>query len=204
LRQQREDKDLNEAAQDADDKGIAAYRNGDFAAAIKYFTDALSYEPDDADIKQNLALAQQHLNEAQNAAAASASARALKAAAQDKGITGDNETISAQARKGFDDAGRDAGTLTTSPSYAGSGGGRDPVVPAAKRNAAIDAMEKTRAADRKKIAALKAEMKTLDPKTEPVKISKIKNDISTAESDVQYQNFSINDALEKPSVKSAP
>jgi hypothetical protein len=47
-------------------------------------------------------------------------------------------------------------------------------------------------------------MKTLDPKTEPVKISKIKNDISTAESDVQYQNFSINDALEKPSVKSAP
>jgi tetratricopeptide (TPR) repeat protein len=203
LRQQREEKDLNEAAQDADDKGIAAYRNGDFAAAIRYFTEALSYEPDDGDIKQNLALAQQHLAEAQNAAAASASARALKAAAQDKGTTGDNETISGQARKGFDNAGRDAGTLTTSPSYAGSGGGRDPVVPAAKRNAAIDAMEKARATDRKKIAALKAEMKTLDPKTDPVKIGKIKNDISTAESDAQYQNFSINDALEKPSVKSA-
>jgi tetratricopeptide (TPR) repeat protein len=62
LRQRREAGDLDEAAQDADDRGIAAYQKGDYAGAVRNLTEALSYAPDDPDIKHNLERAQQALN----------------------------------------------------------------------------------------------------------------------------------------------
>ncbi len=50
IRKQREAKDLNEAAEDANDKGVDFYKRGDWANAAKYFREALEYDPDNSDI----------------------------------------------------------------------------------------------------------------------------------------------------------
>lgn len=59
LRRMRESKDLKEAAQDANDKGAECYKKRDWACAIRYFKEALDYDPDDADATYNLEKAQQ-------------------------------------------------------------------------------------------------------------------------------------------------
>jgi tetratricopeptide (TPR) repeat protein len=200
LSQQRDAKDLDEAAQDDIDKGDDAYKAGDYANAVKYFTHALSYEPDSDVAQENLRLAQLHLNQA---AAAAAAAQQLSAM-QESAPSADTEVQSNQARTGFDTAGAHGNALTTPSAHEGSGNARDPVVPPGKQSAAIRTMERSRAKDRQKIAILKAELKKLDPSTDSVKISTIKQEVSTAKSDVQYQNFSIDAELQKPPAAPKP
>jgi len=200
LNQQRDAKDLDEAAQDDIDKGDDAYKAGDYANAVKYFTHALGYEPDSDVAQENLRLAQLHLNQA---AAAAAAARQLSAM-QEPAPSADGEVQSNHARAGFDTAGAHGNALTTSSTHETPGNARDPVVPAARQSAAIRIMERARARDRQKISILKAELKKLDPSTESVKISTIKQEVSTAKSDVQYQNFSINEELRKPPAAPKP
>ena len=194
LNQDRDAKDLDEAAQDDIDKGDEAYKAGDYAGAVKYFTHALSYEPDSDVAQENLRLAQLHLNQA---AAATAPARQLDAL-QTPAPPVAAEPSSEHARAGFDTAGAVGSALTTSPVHRGLSNAHDPVVPPERRSATILTMERKRARDRKKMAILKAEMKKLDPKTDSVTISKIKQQVSTAKSDVVYQNFSIETELQKP------
>jgi hypothetical protein len=64
LKRQREAKDLNEAADDANDKGVDFYNKGDWENAIKYFREALEYNPDNQDYRNNLQRAQQKANDA--------------------------------------------------------------------------------------------------------------------------------------------
>ena len=194
LNQQRDAKDLDEAAQDDIDKGDDAYKAGDYAGAVKYFTHALSYEPDSDVAQENLRLAQLHLNQV---AAAAAAARQLTAI-QEPAPSPDIEAQSNHARTGFDTAGGHGNAMTTSSVHEASADARDPVVPIGRQSAAIRTMERARTRDRQKIAVLKAELKKLDPKTDSVRISTIKQQVSTAKSDVQYQNFSIDAELQKP------
>lgn len=200
LNQQRDAKDLDEAAQDDIDKGDDAYKAGDYANAVKYFTHALSYEPDSDVAQENLRLAQEHLNQA---AAATAAARQLDALQKPAASAG-AEDQSEHVRAGFDTAGAHGNALPTSSAHETSGNAHDPIVPAARQSAAIRTMERERTRDRQKIAILKAELKKLDPKTDSVKISTIKQQVSTATSDVQYQNFSIDAELKKPPTEAKP
>jgi hypothetical protein len=68
LQRRAEEKDLAEAADDAEDRGERAYRNGDWAGAISDFKEALSYAPDDPVIATNLNIAISKWRDVQDAA----------------------------------------------------------------------------------------------------------------------------------------
>lgn len=65
LKRQRDEKDLSEAADDANDKGVEFYNKGDWGNAIKYFREAFEYSPDNQDYRNNLQRAQQRASEAE-------------------------------------------------------------------------------------------------------------------------------------------
>ena len=54
LKRMREEKDSKEAAEYANDKGIECYKKRDWNCAIKYFKEALDYNPDNDDADYNL------------------------------------------------------------------------------------------------------------------------------------------------------
>lgn len=54
LRKKREEKDLREASDDAVDKGVDCYKKRDWTCAIKWFREALEYDPDNDDATYNL------------------------------------------------------------------------------------------------------------------------------------------------------
>lgn len=54
LRKNRETKDLKEAADDANDKGLDCYKKRDWNCAIRYFIEALDYDPENDDASYNL------------------------------------------------------------------------------------------------------------------------------------------------------
>lgn len=54
LRKNREAKDLKEASEDANDKGIDCYKRKDWNCAIKYFSEALDYDEENGDANDNL------------------------------------------------------------------------------------------------------------------------------------------------------
>ncbi len=67
LKKRREEKDLKEASEDANDKGIDCYNKKDWNCAIKWFKESLDYEPDNEDAQYNLKASQQQ-SELQQAA----------------------------------------------------------------------------------------------------------------------------------------
>ena len=54
LKRMREEKDSKEAAEYANDKGIDCYKKRDWNCAVKYFREALDYDPDNGDAAYNL------------------------------------------------------------------------------------------------------------------------------------------------------
>ena len=54
LRKNRDAKDLKEASEDANDKGIDCYKRKDWNCAIKYFSEALDYDEENGDANDNL------------------------------------------------------------------------------------------------------------------------------------------------------
>lgn len=192
LRRAKDAKDLDEAAQDAEDKAIAAARRNDYAAAVRYLKEALSYNPDDDHVKQNLQRAEQRLAETE-------AARQLKTTEHHSttAVPLNDDPASAAARKGFDEGGVSAGTIAVPESPASAVQRGDPVVPESQRTPQITAMESERGDLRKNIATFETERSKLDPKTDAVKISEIKQKQSDAESKVHYLNFSIKTALTK-------
>lgn len=197
-RQQKEAKDSREASDDANDKGVEYYNRGDWQNAAKYFREALGYSPDDPDIRANLGKAEQKAREREAVAArASEAARQLKAVEQHSDQarpTADSN----EARRGFDTGGKPAGTLGTSPVYGGTGGSKEPVVPASKRTPAITALETQRDESKKQVQVLEDKLKKLDSSKDAIEIAKVKQEKSTVESKVQYLNFSIGEMLDKP------
>jgi hypothetical protein len=63
IRQEREKKDLQEAAEDANDHGVEAYERKDWQTAVNYFRIALEYDPGFEDADYNLKKARQKLEE---------------------------------------------------------------------------------------------------------------------------------------------
>ena len=59
LKRMREEKDYKEAGEDANDKGMECYKKRDWNCAIKYFRQALDYDPDYGDAAYNLKKANQ-------------------------------------------------------------------------------------------------------------------------------------------------
>ncbi len=59
LKKRREEKDLKEASEDANDKGIDCYNKKDWNCAIKWFKESLDYDPDNEDAQFNLKVAEQ-------------------------------------------------------------------------------------------------------------------------------------------------
>lgn len=209
LRQQREAKDLDEATQDAWDKGAKSYHAGDWAGAIKYFGEALSYDPDNVALKHNLQMAEQHQNEAiaaQQHANDSAAAHQLRSLAVQSGsvsalasggANANDATTGDQSRVGFDRSGREAGGIAVDISAPGPQSG-DPIVPPGKRTPAISAFEAKRDKDRSEIAALDVRIKALGPAANAVELARLKQKRTTAEHQIHYLNFEIGEAITGP------
>ena len=201
IRKQREAKDLNEAAEDANDKGAESYQRGDWANAARYFREALEYDPENPDIRSNLNHAQRKLELARLAEAA----RQLKSAedhARQAAQPQASEASSEEARRRFDTGGKDAGTLDVSAVKAGTLSQKEPVVPPARRTPAITALETQRSESRKQAGVLEEKMKQLDPSKNAVELAKAKQEKSTIESKIQYLNLSISELLEAPAENS--
>lgn len=208
LRRLREAKDSREAAQDAEDRGVDAYEKGDFEGAARWFREALEFAPDDEGMRANLAKAEQRARAAREAREAEQRrlaelARNTEAARQLRSVERHSTDAapggsSAQAGRGFDTAGRNVGGLPA-PVYAG-GAGRptDRVVPPEKRTPAIAALERQRTESKQKLKELDEKLAKLDPRKDAVEIAKVKQEKSTQEGKVNYLNFSIGEALDKP------
>jgi len=188
LRRKRAAKVLSDQAEDAYDDGVVALKRGDYAKAVKYFAESLEYAPDDEVTEAQLKKAKQALADSQAKSTEFHSSQAAGLA---------NEGASMEARKGFDTGGQNKGSLDAVVADPNKRG--DPAVPADKRTPKITDMERQRTEKRNTIVTLEAQIKTLDPKTDAAQISKIKQAESTAKSEVQYLNFSINAELQKPS-----
>jgi len=209
LRKMHEAKDLDEATQDAYDHGVDAYEKGDWDAAIASFKEALDYSPDDPDILRSLHVAQQRADAARAARAAAAAEAARQLVSVDHHSEqapklSSNEAMSKEAGRGFDTAGKAAGTIPVPAVYAGSGGSKDPVVPSAKRTPAIAKMERERRAIRKEAAVLQEKLKTLDPAKDAVEISKVKQQQSVLDNKVHFLNFSIGEQVRTPAPAAPP
>lgn len=184
LRRNKDEQDLREASDDALDRGVSAYRGGDYATAVRKFREALAYDPDNAAAREYLGRAQDRQNELNDKAAKEAVAAAA----------GQSDAIF-DGRAGA----RDLGGIKVAGSGAGKGAGvGDPVVPPTRRTAAITQLERQRTAQRARIALINAEIKKLNPARDKVKIAGLRQDQSRAESQVHYLNFSIGEALRKP------
>ncbi|HXZ67607.1 MAG TPA: tetratricopeptide repeat protein [Alphaproteobacteria bacterium] len=194
-REQADEADLQEAALDANDKGVAAYKRGDYAAAIKYFQEALSYEPDYDVAQINLRKSQEKMRESE-------AARQAKSVAQSgaQAAATTEEPSKAKSNAGFDTSGQDVGGIPVPVGAAAPQSG-DPVVPPAKRTPQIAALEKQRGEQRTQMAAIDTKIKTLDPQKDSVQIAKLKQQKSEAQNKVNYLNFSINEELAKPAPK---
>lgn len=194
-KEQAEQKDLNEAAQDADDKGTQAYERGDWSLAVKYYKEALGYSPDDPDILSNLNHAQQKIN--------LAAARATEAARQLQSISQIAEQHSSESSKtvsqlGFDTSLKDAGPLTGPTVIVPPNSDKDPVVPNTKRTPAITALEDKRTISRDRLKKLDETLKTLDPNKDAVQTVKLKEEVEIFKKEIHYLNFSIGEILDKP------
>jgi tetratricopeptide (TPR) repeat protein len=212
-RRTREAKDSREAAVDAEDKGVDALNRGDFEGAARWFREGLEYAPGDPDLRAYLNQAEQKIREARQAQ--EARQRQLEAARNTEAVrqlTGTAQTSqeaartgsSGQAQQGFDTKGV-VGSGLPGPVYGGStGASRDPVVPRERRTPAITAMERQREESRSQIKAAEEKLKILDPSKDAVQVAKLKQEKSTAESKIQYLNFSIGEALDKPAPAPAP
>lgn len=201
LKQQREEKDLGEAAQDADDRGLEAYENGDYSSAVKYFSEALDYAPDDPDIQHRLERAREALRQAE----AGRELKSVWAHSQAAAVGLGDQASSMEARRGFDTAGQSAGFLDTLAVNVSNWIHQDPIVPASKRTEAITRMESEREALRQEIRRFEEKRKTLDPRKDAVEIAEIKQVESGHESKIHMLDFSITEEIRKaPEPKSDP
>lgn len=204
-RRQLDEQDLREAADDAWDRGVMAYKAGDWSKAVKLFSEAAQYAPDDPDIRTNLNAALRKYGEAETARKA-AEAKQAEAIRQAKAasVTGalaagaSGTDAATDARRGFDTGRIDAGGVTLPGGAIAGAPVLDPVVPASKRTPKITALEGERTAERKKIEAADAKLKTLDPVKDVVAVSKAKQERSDAEAKANYLNFSIKELLDAP------
>lgn len=194
LRRQSEAVDLREAADDAQDRGVRAYRQGNYSEAVRWLSLAASYAPDDQDIAQNLAQARQR----NQTALASTAAREANAAAQ----------AETQAPAIFDGrrGARDAGAVSVSPStaIAGSVQRTDPVVPDSRMTPAIATLQRQREDLRVRVAAIETEVRTLNPAMHAERIARRRQERSQAEDQVNFVNFNISEALRAPSASRGP
>lgn len=184
LQRQLQAKDQQEAADDALDRGVAAYRKGDYALAIQKFEESLKYQPNDPVALNNLAKARGRLSEIKGLAARQAAA--TKAGQADATFDG---------RQGAKDVGGirvDPSAVVAGPSFG------DPVVPPDRRTPEITAFESQRTDLRAKIATIETEIKALDPSRDAVAIGNKRQKREKAANEVHYLNFSISEALRAP------
>jgi tetratricopeptide (TPR) repeat protein len=200
LKRAREEKDIKEAASDAVDKGNAFYKKGDWANALKFYKEALEYDPDDQDALSNIEQVRKKM------AGERQIGRDLKTADYESrnadGLS-NKDAIKNAAGRGFDTSGASAGAIGAPAVYAGSAQYKDPVIPPSKRTPAVTRMERDRQAARKELQFLQEQLKAVDPKTDPVQISKIKQQESTLKNKIRTLNFSITEQLKEPSTAGA-
>lgn len=196
IKARKEAKDMREAAEDEDDKGVDAYKRGDYDAAARHFREALEYAPGDPELLDKLRLAEAKIREARNKQFGLAAEQLKSAERHSQTATGMGDAGKAEALRGFDDGGVRSGTIAVP--VTGGASVRDPVVPPGRRSPEIAALESLRSEARQKIAALEKKLTQLDPSTQSVEIAKAKQEKSTIESKVQYLNFSISQKLEAP------
>lgn len=205
-RAEREAQDLREAAEDASDRGYRAWQSGDLDTALRYYREAYRYAPDDPDILANLEALQRKQAE-RTAAEAARRNQALEQlrSVESHSTTAGEQVDSLEARKGLDTAGKAVPPSPSSPVPAGTGAAsRDPVVPPEKRTPKITALEKQRTEARAQAKVLEEKLKAIDVKKDPVAAAKVKQEITNVENKVNYLNFSIGDALDKPASTKKP
>lgn len=208
LQKQREEKDLREAADDANDKGVEFAEKGDWSNAKKYLLEALEYSPDDENIKHNLRRVEEYARKAEQdriaKQKASDAARQLKSVEHHGTVAKDlsREPSSLESRKGFDTGGDRAGSLDAMV-VDGRNTGKEPVIPKEKRTTTVTTLEKqrdevkTRRIDLEKNVA-KMEEKASKTPEETVALAKLKQEVSTTKNKEIFLNFSISEELRKP------
>jgi hypothetical protein len=201
LRRRADAKDSREAADDAEDRGVAAYGRCDWSAAVQYFREALEYAPDDSGIRANLETAQRHLDAARSdaqvaelkrRAEASESAQELVAAAKQRPANASAEAHTTAARNVFDNKAAAAGTLSVAAPTAVKG---DPIVPLEKRTPKITSLENDRQAARERIAAVDQKLRTLNSDKDAVVIDAMERDKDLAAKKVRRLNLCIETEL---------
>ena len=204
LKRQREEKDLREAADDANDKGMDAYKRGDLEAAARYFREGLEYAPGDEELLHNLRVVEAKIRDARQIRFGQAAEQLKSAEQHSRTAAGMGENSGkGEALRGFDDHGTNAGTLAVPATGASiADPTRDPVVPPSRRTPEIARLERERQEARQQAAALEKKLAELNPATQSVEIARAKQEKSTIESKVQYLNFSITQKLDAPDAPS--
>ena len=201
LRQQKEAKDLRDAAKEAIDKGDDEYDRGQYHRAIELYKEALEYDPDDREAESKLAKAEEKERAAREehdrAARESESVRQLTSADRHS----NNASATADKREAsqvFDtNGGRGPGLAVPVGTFGGSGVQR-PVVPPAKRTPAIAAMERQLDSYDRHIKDLDDKLSKLDPSKDAVEVAKVKQQKSATQDKKRYVTFRINEALRTP------
>lgn len=183
LRRMHDEQDLQEATDDAIDRGVAAFKRGEYSTAIRKFEEALVYDPDNALARQNLANARSKLSQ-QNGLATRQSVAAA---------AGQTDAMFDGRNGGTDLGGISAGTGAVAGTIVG-----DPVVPPERMTPKIAGYEAQRKQRRERIAAIDTEIAKLDATSQGSNVAKLKQERSQAESEITFLNFSIETELKAP------
>ena len=175
------------AIHDANDIGIEYYRRGDWDNAIKAFEEALEYGPDDEVILGNLKKARKKAQEAK----AARQLKIINEEEQEIYIELSDEAAAKKAGKGIDTP------TSESVSVDGRISNKEPYVPDNKRTPEITSLEKERNGIKGRRFALEKQFEELkkSPNSDYMKISRVKQEISSLQNKEHYINFRIGELL---------
>jgi tetratricopeptide (TPR) repeat protein len=216
---QQLEKEREERVEDLNERGLDAYERRDFAAAARYFREALEYNPHDPTLKQNLGKAEQKARQAEEEGrrraeaqrkafeeAAAAAAHAQRAASI---VSVNPDKASQELQRVFDTKG-DRATVSqpASPAVVGGQSLGHParIPPALTRHPEVQKMQKERADLVDQVKALETRVDSIRQKKNQgegnkgeleVQEAKTKQEISNLTSkilvvDVKMEDFVIN------------
>lgn len=185
------------ALKEANERGVGCFQRKEWNCAIRNFQEALAYAPYNPSLQHNLKRAREEA--ARQSGLAGQQLLSTVHHGNQAWQSGNSATGRPLSGQGFDTGGTNAGTLPPPVVYNQYYGYRDPVVAPDKRTPAIDRFERERDSSRKKRAELEIRLNELQkvPKTNPVELVRVKQEVSNARNQENFLNFSIQMELQK-------
>ena len=223
---QQLEKEREERVEDLNERGLDAYEARDFAAAARYFREALEYNPHDPTLKQNLRKAEQKAREVEEEArrraeaqrkaleaAAAAAAHAQKAASI---VSVNPEKASQETQKVFDTKGDRAMASQSASAVVADGqslGHPAQIPPALIRHPEVQKMQKERVDLVEQVKALETRVDSIRQKKNQgegnkgeleVQEAKTKQEISNLASKIQVVDVKMEDFVINLTKENAP